>query len=148
MKKIFLFICTFSLLAITSCSKDDSPADTKFVKITINGIQKTFKTIVKTETSFVDPESGETYIDVDIEASSTDGSEDYIEFSFGKDITGPSTIYYLGYSNENGYYSTSNITSNITENNSTLIIGTFSGILTEVTNGTSITISNGSFDIR
>lgn len=148
MKKIFLYLFAVSL-ALSSCSKDDTNSSaSKKITMTIGGQVKTFNTISVTE-EVNDAGTVDEYTDLIVLATNDAGTET-ISINLEKGATGTDVIYYFSYTdNDNDYYNTNTFNTNVTVNDSSKNLkGTFSGTLQGPAMGTTITVTNGSFDIK
>ena len=148
MKKIFLYLFAVSL-TFSSCSKDDSSSSaSKKITMTIGGQVKSFNTISVTEDVY-DVGTVDEYTDLIVLATNDAGTET-ISISLEKEITGTDAIYYFSYSDgENDYYATDSFNTNVTVNNSSKNLkGTFSGILQGPAMGSTLAVTNGTFDIN
>lgn len=148
MKKLFLYLFAVSL-TFSACSKSDTNSSTsKRISMTVGGQVKTFNTISVTEEIF---EAGtpDEYTDLMVLATN-DTDTETISINLEKGVTGTDVIYYLSYTeNDNVYYRTASFNTNVTVNDSSKNLkGTFSGTLQDSATGSTLTVTNGSFDIN
>lgn len=159
MKKLFLFVAV-ATLGLTSCSSDDDKGGngenggnrTSELKVTIDGVAKTFNTI--------DVSVEDDYDYIDVTASIDNNPSEIIVFTAEKGATGAGTIYSFSYyknGNEHNIYATSDtfLTDVVQTNSNGKLKGTFIG---KVGNAywdndndeliiEEIELTNGSFDI-
>ena len=160
MKKLFLFLSLATLsVGLNSCSKDDSSdsnnnATPSSVQVKIDGVTKTFNTIVVNQDTYT--EGGQTYTDLRVSASINNSTTEIITFELGKGDVGTNVIYSFEYVKNgktyNSYNSSSQAFASITQANSNnKITGTFSGGLSFWNNDTqayeSVTTSEGTFNV-
>lgn len=159
MKKLFLFVAALTL-SLTSCSSDDNNGGgegqigNSELKVTIDGVQKTFNTIDVNEI-----EGDNDYGELNITASIDNNPSEIIRFTVQKAVTGSNVLYGFVYV-KNGkeydphYGENSFLTSIVQTNSNDKLKGTFIGKLGHFyydSNGNFLTeeieLTDGSFDI-
>lgn len=103
MKKIFLLIVVAASLAVSSCSNDDDSRDSSVLKITVDGIQNTYNTVIVEQENRV---HGDRAVNVlTITAFSSKNQQDYISFSLNEsDLGSSSVLYYFEYITAGKYF--------------------------------------------
>jgi hypothetical protein len=161
MKKIFLFVAALTL-SLTSCSSDDNSGGNggggnSELKVTIDGAQKTFNTIVVNEN--IETYDGETWTELIVTATINNNPSEVFIFNLDLGDVGADAIWYFTYKKDGEEYISwnqwANISSVVQTNNNKKIKGTFTGKLAynywddnsqqEVVK--EVNLTNGSFDI-
>lgn len=151
-KMIFPLLTLFLCL---SCNKDDddevvNTVVPSFVKATIDGTQYTFNRIRVETNTVIEPDY--TYVDLHVIANIEGDDTKQLEFSLEQNVAGTETIYFFYLMNADGEFDTDHtgaaFNTNVTTSTEHRITGTCSGILANVDNTNTITITDGSFDIN
>lgn len=153
MKKLFLFVAVTTLGLMTSCSSDDNKggngSGSAELKVTIDGVAKTFNTIVVNEESYTD--GGETYVELEITATINNDPSEMIVFSLDEGDLGASAIWTFYYIKNGESYYHYNLSSVVQTNSNKKLKGTFSGSVAKWSNEDQqniyVQLTNGSFDI-
>ncbi len=148
MKKVLLFVAVLAAFNFTSCSDDEdggggSSAASR-VKANIAGTEKIFDVVTVTE----EPHDG--YTDLRIKATTEEMPSDWIEIVVEKDAVGTEASWFFGYYISEFWHQTlPGWSTNVTENTSSKITGTFSGqVVKSDGTGAPIAITNGEFNIN
>ncbi len=157
MKKIFLFVAALTL-SLTSCSSDDNSGGNggngnSVLKVTINGVQKTFNSVVVNKNT--ETYDGETWVELRVTATINNDPSEMITFYVDEGDVGAYTIWSFEYSKDATSFSTNGgditFSSVVQTNSNGKLKGTFTGSLSSWSNQnqeyTYITTTNGSFDI-
>lgn len=150
MKKVFLLMLVAGLtLSFSSCSEDNNnstPGDS--VTMRVGGVQKTFDTVVVTETPYT--QDGVEYVDLLVVASMSGNPDETLTFGGGKGYTGSGNTWGFYYRLNGVEYHEDELanplSSNITVNSDNHFVGTFSGQVTSSAN-TTVDITEGTFDV-
>jgi hypothetical protein len=146
MKKLFLFLSLAVLsVGLNSCSKDDSPESSSTsstpssVQVTINGVAKTFNTVVVNQETHT--QGGETITELTVSASINNSADEVITFMVYKGDVGSDAIYSFDYRKNGKIYNSYNsgslsFSTIIQTNSNNKIVGTFSGGLSYWNNDT------------
>jgi len=148
MKKIALFLTT--ILVFISCSKDDEAAPTvtpptpmtSVVKATINGVSKTYNVISISEVTYTGSYPGDYII---LNASIDGSSSNNIEFTIRKNLTGTGAKGAITLINNGAPHydtfigDTHELNLNVTTNNTTKIIASFSGNIGYIDSNSQVT---------
>lgn len=154
MRKLFLFIATVvSTVSLNSCSSDDNSDSGSVggtVTVKIDGVSKTFNSVVVNKEVVND--EGETYTELVVSALIGTSTEELITFTLDAGNVGAEAIYEFNYKNgANAFNSYSgSFSSNVLTNSNNKLKGNFSGTLRTYTGtGEEIvkTFSEGAFDI-
>lgn len=153
MRKIFLFTAVLAL-GLTSCSSDDNSGGNggggnSELKVTIDGVQKTFNTVV------VNKHVEDGWTELAVTATIDNDSSEIITFRVDEGEVGAYTIWSFEYSKDATSFSTNGgditFSSVVQTNSNGKLKGTFTGSLSSWSNQnqeyTYITTTNGSFDI-
>lgn len=164
MKRLFLFVTALTL-SLTSCSSDDDKGgnenengnvENSELRVTIDGVQKTFNTIVVNEEHY---EEEHWASDLEITATIDNNPSEMIILSLEEGSLGASAIWGFWYTKSgttysNGYSSSeesTSISSVISTNSNKKIKGTFEAVLAsgfdENGNLIKVVLTDGSFDI-
>lgn len=151
MKKLFLFV---SIVVLTTClnscsSSDDSTASTiSSITLKIDGVSKTFNTIVVNQNEYNSGTADE-YTELLIRTSETTPSE-YLRLLIVKGYLGENVPCSFAYINNDSEYANYNglFFVNTTVNGNNKIKGTFSGMLQTDFSDSGISITEGIFDIQ
>lgn len=152
MKKHLLIPFLF-LLILSSCTDDDdtitTPINPNTVTVTVDGEEITFANLTISKQDYENPETGYQWTDIRVLGYNTEDALSIIEFIAEEGIIGSDAIWRftitlngLTYSQDNSAFTTL-----VTESTDNTLKGTFSGTLTEP-NNTTITVSNGIFDVE
>lgn len=143
MKRIYLILSVIILVFTISCSKSDNNDSSKLISAKIEGTLKYFNNISVAQD--INPD----YIDYIITAKQSDDNSKTLTISMEKEATGTESIYYIQYFDSENYYdgAIQDISTNITENSSSKVKGTFSGNLNDG-EGTIVQITQGIIDIN
>ncbi len=139
MKKLFLFVSAVALtVTLNSCSSD-SDGGGKSITFKIGGVSKSFSTIIAAEASgvvFVTAYNG----------TSTDPGES-VQFTINSGETGANKVTNFSYTSPGGNDFEGNpLTSNVTTNSGSSVIGTFSGTL-EGVSSSDLIMTDGNFSV-
>lgn len=158
MKKLLLFVAVATLGLTTSCSSDDDGGGnggSSELKVTIDGVQKTFNTIVVDKETFTDV-GGDSWIELTVTATINNDPSEMITFYVDEGDTGAYAIWSFDYTKNGVNYSTwqggSTFSSVVQTNSNGKLKGTFTGSLlgdwsNENQEYTTIQTTNGSFNI-
>ncbi len=154
MKKVFLFIA-IAALSISCSDDDETRANGGTVNITVDGVAKTYSSVVVDSQDYP-AEGGEpAYTELRIFASNgqTGASSESILIEVDKGDVGPDAIWDVTFTKNSTFYSSNQtLVSNVSQNNNNgELKGTFSGTLQSFSIGdpvTPVVITNGSFDIK
>ena len=150
MKKIFLFVAATALtFSFSSCSSSDSGSSVgSTITMKINGISKTFNTVVVYENTFGE----ETELTVMGTETDATGS---VTFLIRKGDVGANVIYYFEYYDGLIYYDYSGFSTSVTINSTgNRLAGAFSGRLLGyydnggTTGSMSVELTNGTFSVQ
>lgn len=149
MKKVFFLMLVAGIaLPFSSCSEDNNSSPSDSVTMRVGGVQKTFDTVVVTETPYT--LDGVDYVDLTITASMSGNPDETLTFGAGKGFTGTDNSWGYSYLLNSVAYNEDEIanpmSSNITVNSDNRLAGTFSGPLTSDASS-SVDITQGTFDI-
>lgn len=152
MKKLLLL---FLSVAALSCSKDDDNGSSTpggSIVATINGVQKTFNSVVVNSETFPAQGTEPAYTELTVTGQIGNATTDVLTFYLDKGEVGSDAIYHFEYV-QNGLVYESNLTSVVqTNNDSKQLKGNFSGTLSHWDNDlqeyTTMPVTNGSFDIQ
>lgn len=152
MKKLFLFLAA-STLALTSCSSDDdsTPSIGGTITVTIDGVAKTFNTVVVNEEVY-DAGTVDEYTELTVTGVIGTNTNEIISFGLEKGDVGANAIYFFSYVKDGVSYYNTSVTTNVTTNNdSKKLIGNFSGTMTSFSGtgqNVDLVFTNGSFNIQ
>ncbi len=152
MKKFNFLLLTIGFLLISSCSSDksdptpDNPAPTNIVTSKINGVDVTFDKVTVVKETYTD------YVDLIVTATNTADATKKMVFNIEQNTLEAGACYFWTYTNDNLDYewnSTAGATFTVmpTTNTTSVLKGTFSGVLTVSGVSQSVTITNGSFSV-
>ena len=150
MKKLFLFVSAVALtVMLNSCSSDSGSGVGGTITMKINGISKTFNTVVVYENTLGE----ETELTVMGTETDATGS---VTFLLRKGDVGANVIYYFEYYNGLIYYDYSGFSTSVTINSTgNRLAGAFSGTLLGyydngggTTDSMSVAITNGTFSVQ
>ena len=149
MKKLFLFVSAVALtVMLNSCSSDSGSGVGGTITMKINGISKTFNTVVVYENTFGE----ETELTVTGTETDATGS---VSFLLRKGDVGANVIYDFEYYDGLLYYDYSGFSTSVTTNSAgNKLAGAFSGTLLGYydnggTMGTmSVALTNGTFSVQ
>jgi hypothetical protein len=153
MRTILLLIPICFLLSLTSCSDNDDEStpiiESNTVTALINGEVIKFENLVITKQPYVNQETGFEWTDIRVLGYNTENSLNVIEFIAEEGLLGAESIWRFNITINGFTYVQDNsaFTTLVTESTENKIIGTFSGILTEPSNGQTITVTNGVFNV-
>lgn len=144
MKKKYLILTLFTLFLTISCTNSDGHDSSKELSVKIDGTTKYFKDITVVEDVYPD------YTDYILSAKQKDDETKLLTIMMEKGATGTESIYYIQYFDSNEYYEATlaNLTTNITENSESKLIGTFSASLEDENASSTIQFTQGSFNIN
>ena len=147
MKKILTLVTILSLFTI-SCSKDDDStptSTTKFVQMTIDGVEKNFNTVIVDRDTYNAGTTDE-YTELVVTATIGTSTNEMVVFRLDELDLGSDAIYSFTYNNGSMQYYNDGVNTNVTTNSGNKITGNFSG---NITSGSDTkTISNGSFEVN
>ncbi|MEZ4853287.1 hypothetical protein [Flavobacterium sp.] len=149
MKKILTLVTILSLFTI-SCSKDDdsSSSNTKFVKMTVDGVEKNFDTVIVNEETY-DVGTSDAYTELTVTATIGTSTNEMVVFIVEKGDVGSDVIYSFVYKNgSTEYRNNGDLNTNVSTNSSNTIKGNFSGEVLDFSTDVTKTINNGSFEIN
>lgn len=144
MKKILLLVMV-SVLTLSSCSKDDDNAGSDSIKMTIDGVAKSFNNVTVTQQN----EGSDVYLTVmgTVGTSTTD----IVTFDLYRGDVGADAVDSFGYNTSGqSYFDDSALTTAVQTNSGGKLKGTFSGTLEGFDsnfNTVTIAVTNGTFNI-
>lgn len=148
MKKLFLFIAMLAI-GFSSCSSDDGNKRSE-LKVTIDGVQKTFNTIVvnKENGSY----EGETWVEIGITATINNDPTEMIMFGVDEGELGGLAVWGFEYEKNGVDYDDDddNVSSVVEINSNGMLKGTFAGTISgndDEGNPVEVHFTDGSFKI-
>lgn len=149
MKKIFLFVAALTL-SLTSCSSDDNSGGNggggnSELKVTIDGVQKTFNTVV------VNKHVEDGWTELAVTATIDNDSSEIITFRVDEGEVGADAIWDFRYTKNGDYHWATSFSAVVQTNTNKKIKGTFMASVystyDEEGQPIMVNLTNGSFDI-
>jgi hypothetical protein len=149
MKKINFLLLTIGFLIISSCSSDKSdpapenPAPTNVVSAKVSGVDVTFDKVV------IVKEVYPTYVDLAVTATNTVDADKKMIFKITQNTMDADACFYWSYTKPGFFYSWNSemqgatFTVITTTNSTSVLKGTFSGILIDTDASQSVPVTNG-----
>lgn len=145
MKKITLLLFV-TALPFFSCSSDESDQRGRNIKANIDGNTYIFNTLVVEQHHY--NENGFEYTDVEITGSINNDPSRTISIIVMEGATGHDASWYFAhFHEEEPFVKDENFITHVTESDDNYIKGTFSGTLVSTEDGSTQTISDGSFEV-
>lgn len=145
MKKSILLLLFVAVLPFFSCNSDDKDQAGRHIKATIDGTPYTFNTVVVATQEYT--EGDFTYTDVTITGSINNDPAKTISIVAMQGATGTDASWYFGHFQDGEeFLKDDSFATIVSESTNNFIKGTFSGTVVSAEDGSTKTITNGSFE--
>lgn len=145
MRKITLLLLFVAVAPFIGCSSDDKDQAGRHIKATIDGTTYTFNTVTVATQEYT--EGDFTYTDVTLTGSIDNDPSKTISIVAMQGETGPDASWFFGhYEDGVEFLKDDSFETIVTENTTNFIKGTFTGTVVSTQDGSTKTVTNGSFE--